>query len=235
MSKIHTEEQFEATIEAHLLGNGYTVLPKEGFDVERVFFPDQVIGFIRETQAKELERIETMLGDKTDETLLKDLNFWLNSQGMLPVLRNGFKCHGRTFRVCFFKPAHGMNPELQAQYGANRLSVTRQLRYSSKNSNELDLVLSINGLPVITAELKNPMTGQTVENAIRQYKKDRDHRELLFEFRKRALVHFAVDTELAYMTTRLAGWATFFLPFNQGDDGGAGNPPNSEGYRTSYL
>ena len=117
-----------------------------------------------------------------------------------------------------------MNPELQAQYGANRLSVTRQLRYSSKNSNELDLVLSINGLPVITAELKNPMTGQTVENAIRQYKKDRDHRELLFEFRKRALVHFAVDTELAYMTTRLAGSATFFLPFNQGDDGGAGKP-----------
>ena len=235
MSKIHTEEQFEAAIEAHLLANGYSILPKESYDTERAFFPDQIIGFIRETQAKELGRIETMLGDKTDETLLKDLNFWMNSQGMLPVLRNGFKCHGRTFRVCFFKPAHGMNPELQAQYGANRLSVTRQLRYSSKNNNELDLVLSINGLPVITAELKNPMTGQTVENAIRQYKKDRDHRELLFEFRKRALVHFAVDTELVYMTTRLAGSATFFLPFNQGDDGGAGNPPNAEAYRTAYL
>ncbi len=235
MSKIHTEEQFEVTIEAHLLANGYSALPKEEYDVERAFFPDQVIGFIRETQAAELGRIEIMLGDKTDETLLKDLNFWLNSQGMLPVLRNGFKCHGRTFRVCFFKPAHGMNPELESQYGANRLSVTRQLRYSSKNSNELDLVLSINGLPVITAELKNPMTGQTVENAIRQYKKDRDHRELLFEFRKRALVHFAVDTELAYMTTRMAGSATFFLPFNRGDEGGAGNPPNSDGYRTSYV
>lgn len=113
-----------------------------------------------------------------------------------------------------------MNPTLESQYGANRLSVTRQLRYSSKNSNELDLVLSINGLPVITAELKNPMTGQTVENAIRQYKKDRDYRELLFDFKKRALVHFAMDTELAYMTTRLAGSATFFLPFNQGDEGG---------------
>jgi type I restriction enzyme, R subunit len=235
MSKVHTEEQFEATIEAHLLANGYSALPKEAYDVERAFFPDQVIGFIRETQAAELGRIEIMLGDKTDETLLKDLNFWLNSQGMLPVLRNGFKCHGRTFRVCFFKPAHGMNPELQSQYGANRLSVTRQLHYSSKNSNELDLVFSINGLPVITAELKNPMTGQTVENAIRQYKKDRDHRELLFEFRKRALVHFAMDTELAYMTTRLAGSATVFLPFNQGDEGGPGNPPNSDGYRTSYV
>ncbi|WP_286818299.1 type I restriction endonuclease subunit R [Desulfobacter sp. UBA2225] len=235
MSKIHTEEQFESAIEAHLLANGYSALPKDGYDIERAFFPTQVIGFIRETQAEELKRIETMLGDKTDETLLKDLNFWLNSQGMLPVLRNGFKCHGRTFRVCFFKPAHGMNPTLESQYGANRLSVTRQLRYSSKNSNELDLVLSINGLPVITAELKNPMTGQTVENAIRQYKKDRDHRELLFDFKKRALVHFAMDTELAYMTTRLAGSATFFLPFNQGDEGGAGNPPNAGGYRTSYV
>lgn len=235
MSKIHTEEQFESAIEAHLLANGYSALPKDGYDIERAFFPTQVIGFIRETQAEELQRIETMLGDKTDETLLKDLNFWLNSQGMLPVLRNGFKCHGRTFRVCFFKPAHGMNPTLESQYAANRLSVTRQLRYSSKNSNELDLVLSINGLPVISAELKNPMTGQTVENAIRQYKKDRDHRELLFDFKKRALVHFAMDTELAYMTTRLAGSATFFLPFNQGDEGGAGNPPNSGGYRTSYV
>ena len=235
MSKLHTEEQFEATIETYLLAKGYSALPKETYDVERAFFPDQVIRFIRETQTAELARIEIMLGDKTDDTLLKDLNFWLNSQGMLTVLRNGFKCHGRTFQICFFKPAHGMNPQLASQYDANRLSVTRQLRYSSKNSNELDLVLSINGLPVITAELKNPMTGQTVENAIRQYKKDRDPRELLFEFRKRSLVHFAMDTELAYMTTRLAGSATVFLPFNQGDEGGAGNPPNSDGYRTSYL
>ena len=235
MSKIHTEEQFEATIEAHLVASGYVALSKDEYDIERAFFPNQVLGFIRETQAGELARIEALLGDKTDESLLKDLNFWLNSQGMLPVMRNGFKCHGRTFRVCFFNPAHGMNPELQRQYAGNRLSVTRQLRYSSKNNNELDLVLSINGLPVITAELKNPMTGQTVNNAMRQYKADRDHRELLFEFKKRALVHFAVDTELVYMTTRLAGTATYFLPFNRGDDGGAGNPVNNGGYRTSYL
>lgn len=235
MSKIHTEEQFEATIEAYLVANGYSSLHKDEYDIERAFFPKQVLGFIRETQSAELARIEALLGDKTDETLLKDLNFWLNSQGMLPVLRNGFKCHGRTFRVCFFKPAHGMNPELLRQYEGNRLAVTRQLRYSSKNNNELDLVLSINGLPVITAELKNPMTGQTVDNAMRQYKKDRDHRELLFEFKKRALVHFAVDTELAYMTTRLSGTMTCFLPFNRGDDGGAGNPVNEGGFRTSYL
>jgi type I restriction enzyme R subunit len=235
MSKIHTEERFEEAIEAQLLASGYTSLPKEVYDVERALFPAQVLAFIRDTQPAEVARIEELLGDKTDETILKDLTHWLNTQGMLPVLRNGFKCYGRTLRVAFFKPAHGMNPELGAQYAANRLSVTRQLRYSSKNSNELDLVLSLNGLPVITAELKNPMTGQTVNHAIRQYKNDRDHRERLFEFKKRALVHFAVDTELVYMTTRLSGKATHFLPFNRGDDGGAGNPINKKGYRTSYL
>ena len=153
------------------------------------------------------------------------------------MLRNGFKCYGRTLRVAFFKPAHGMNPELAAQYAANRVGVTRQLRYSLKNTNELDLVLSINGIPVVTAELKNPMTGQTVTDAITQYQHDRDHREPLFEFKRRALVHFAVDTELVFMTTRLAGSATHFLPFNKGLDGGAGNAPDPQGraYRTAYL
>ena len=140
-------------------------------------------------------------------TVLKDLTHWLDTYGTLAVLRNGFKCYGRTLRVAFFKPAHGMNPELAAQYAANRVGVTRQLRYSLKNTNELDLVLSINGIPVVTAELKNPMTGQTVTNAIAQYQQDRDHREPLFEFKRRALVHFAVDTEQVFMTTQSAGGA----------------------------
>ncbi|MFZ4702927.1 MAG: type I restriction endonuclease subunit R, partial [Candidatus Methylumidiphilus sp.] len=138
--------------------------------------------------------------------------------------------------MAFFKPAHGMNPELSARYAANRLGVIRQLRYSSRNANELDLTLTINGLPVCTAELKNPLTGQTVEDALEQYRQNRDHREKLFEFKKRALVHFAVDTEAVFMTTRLAGNATHFLPFNQGYEGGAGNPPGREGRcRTAYL
>ena len=130
-----------------------------------------------------------------------------------------------------------MNPELAANYAAIRLGVSRQLRYSPHNTNELDLVLSVNGLPVATAELKNPMTGQTVEHAQIQYRQDRDHREPLFEFKRRTLVHFAVDTEQVTMTTRLAGGATQFLPFNRGNAGGAGNPPDPTGrqVRTAYL
>lgn len=237
MNKRHIEECFEDVIEAHLLANDFVALPKGDYDLERALFPSQVLGFIRETQVVEVARIEALLADKTDETLLKDLTHWLDTYGVLPVLRNGFKCYGRTFRVVFFKPAHGMNPELAKQYKANRVAVTRQLRYSSKNNNELDLVLSINGIPLVTAELKNPMSGGTVEQAVRQYKMDRDHRERLFIFKKRALVHFAVDTELVYMTTRLSGKATRFLPFNRGNEGAAGNPPATvEGkYRTAYL
>nr|WP_319491001.1 type I restriction endonuclease [uncultured Desulfobacter sp.] len=235
--KIHTEASFESVIESHLLENGYTALPSSGYDAQRAFFPQQVLDFIRETQADEFQRIQDLLADKTEATLLKDLTHWLDTQGALPVLRNGFKCYGRRFRLAFFKPAHGMNPKLEEQYAANRVSVTRQLKYSDKNSNALDLVLSINGIPLITAELKNPITGQNVYHAIHQYKKDRDHRERLFEFRKRSLVHFAVDTDLVFMTTRLAGSATYFLPFNRGNEGGAGNPadPAGNNYRTAYL
>jgi type I restriction enzyme R subunit len=153
------------------------------------------------------------------------------------VLRNGFKCQGRTLRVAFFKPAHGMNPELAMQYAANRLGVTRQLRYSQQNTNELDLVLSVNGLPVATAELKNPMTGQTVEHAKAAVPaRPRPPRTAVRVQAPRAGA-LCVDTEQVFMTTRLAGSATHFLPFNQGHEGGAGNPPDAGGQqvRTAYL
>ncbi len=129
-----------------------------------------------------------------------------------------------------------MNPDTLALYGKNVLSVTRQLYYGTEHSKSLDLALFLNGLPIITSKLKNPLSGQTVDNARKQYKKDRDHRELLFEFTKRTLVHFAVDQDLVYMTTRLSGDKTHFLPFNLGDNGHAGNPLAADGgYRTSYL
>lgn len=233
----HTEEALESVIEAGLLVSGYESIGKSIYDPERALFPSIALTFIRTTQLREWARLEALHGTNTEATVLKDLTHWLDTHGTLAVLRNGFKCYGRTLRVAYFKPAHGMNPELAAQYAANRLGVTRQLRYSLRNTNELDLVLSINGIPVVTAELKNPMTGQTVTNAIAQYQQDRDHREPLFEFKRRALVHFAVDTEQVFMTTRLAGSATYFLPFNKGLDGGAGNPPDPAGraYRTAYL
>ena len=237
MSGRHDEASFESVIEVHLLGGGYVSIPKTDFDFERSLFSESTLAFIRATQSKEWAKLEALHGVNTEATVLKDLTHWLDTHGTLAVLRNGFKCYGRTLRVAYFKPAHGMNPELAGQYTANHIGVTRQLRYSQRNTNELDLVLSINGIPVATAELKNPMTGQTVTNAIAQYQHDRDHREPLFEFKRRALVHFAVDTEQVFMTTRLAGTATHFLPFNKGLDGGAGNPPDPAGraYRTAYL
>lgn len=238
MTKAPTkEEDFESAIEAVLLAGGCISISKDTYDAEKAIFPPTILDFIHTTQPKEWAKLEALHGTNTEATILKDLTHWLDTHGTLAVLRNGFKCYGRTLRVAYFKPAHGMNPELAAQYAANRIGVTRQLRYSLRNTNELDLVLSINGIPVVTAELKNPMTGQTVTNAIAQYQQDRDHREPLFEFKRRALVHFAVDTEQVFMTTRLAGSATHFLPFNKGLNGGAGNPPDPAGraYRTAYL
>jgi type I restriction enzyme R subunit len=151
------------------------------------------------------------------------------------VLRHGFKCYGKAIKVAHFKPAHGMNPETQNLYAANRLTITRQLLYTSTSSKSLDVTLSLNGIPVATAELKNPLTGQTVEDAKYQYKNDRDPNELIFQFKKRTLVHFAVDPDEVYMTTRLKGKETQFLPFNKGNGTGAGNPDNPNGYKTAYL
>lgn len=237
MSEFRDEKSFESTIENWLTVNGYVAIPNHHFDLKSALFPAHILEFIRATQPKEWARLQALNGAQTEAQILKDLTHWLDTQGTLAVLRNGFKCQGRLLRVAFFKSAHGMNPELSAQYAANRLGITRQLRYSTHHTNTLDLVLSVNGLPVATAELKNPMTGQTVEHAKTQYQRDRDHREPLFEFKRRTLVHFAVDTEQVFMTTRLAGGATQFLPFNQGHAGGAGNPPDPSGHavRTAYL
>ena len=160
----------------------------------------------------------------------------MDNKGILKVLRQGFKCYGKKLRVAVFAPSNAMNPDTLALYQANVLSVTRQLYYSDEHSKSLDLVLFLNGLPIATVELKNPLSQQTVEDAKKQYKRDRDPRELIFAFKKRALVHFAVDQDVVFMTTRLSGDKTLFLPFNLGNIGHAGNPPAAGGgYRTAYL
>ena len=234
----YTEVAFEAVIENYLLtAGGYTRGDADTFDRDRGLDPIVLLPFIQQTQPREWEYLQNIQGDKAGEILLDDLCRALNSEheGCLKVLRHGFKCFGKLFRVAYFRPASGMNPETQRLYAANRLTVTRQLRYSNRHHNTLDLVLSLNGLPIATAELKNPMTGQTWRDAVRQYQKDRDPRDLIFQFRKRTLVHFAVDPDEVYMTTRLAGRSTRFLPFNLGDGTGAGNPDNPVGYKTAYL
>ena len=174
-------------------------------------------------------------GAQTESTVLDNLLGALAARGSLDVLRHGFKCYGKQLDLAYFAPAHGMNPATQALYQANRLTVTRQLHYSLANENSIDLVIGLNGLPVVTAELKNPMSGQTWRDAVWQYKTDRDPTETIFRFKLRNLVHFAVDPDEVYMTTRLAGKATTFLPFNKGDGTAAGNPPNPDGYKTAYL
>jgi len=233
----HSEGAFETVIEATMLANGAAPEPAAGYNRERAIFPETVLKFIQATQPKEWKALEALHGDKTGAQVLTDLIKWMDREGSLATLRHGFKCYGKTLRVAFFKAAHGLNPELEARYTANRIGITRQLHFSKASEKSLDVALSINGIPVASVEIKNPMTGQTVEHALHQYRNDRDPREPIFEFKRRMLVHFAVDTEAVFMTTRLAGSATHFLPFNRGSDGGAGNPPDAkrQSYRTAYL
>lgn len=233
----HSEAAFETVAEAYLLAHGYKKITA-GYDAERAIFPDEAIQFIQSTQPKEWSRLESLLGGKTAEQLLTDLCQWMNSYGVLHTLRHGFKCYGRTLRIAYFKAAHGLNPDLENKYAANRLGIVRQLHYSLRYpKRSLDITLVLNGIPLATIELKNPLTGQTVENAKLQYQIDRDPHEPIFEFKRRTLVHFAVDTEEVWMTTRLANKATHFLPFNKGNAEGSGNPADPQGrtYRTAYL
>ena len=234
----HTEKAFETAIEAHLTTvGGYETGDRDTFDLNRGFFPQDILAFIQETQPQEWEYLAKLQKGKAEETLLDDLCRALNSphEGCLSVLRHGFKCFGKLFRAAYFAPASGLNPDTQKLYAANRLTMTRQLRYSAKHGNTLDVTLALNGIPVATVELKNPMTAQTWRHAVTQYKNDRDPADLIFQFKKRTLVHFAVDTDEVYMTTRLSGRSTYFLPFNKGCGGGAGNPDNPGDYKTAYL
>lgn len=232
-----TENSFESVIEHYLLDSGYEAVSRNEYNMERAVFPAIALQFIKATQHKEWNKLETMLGANTEEQVLGDLCKWMENNGSIATLRHGFKCYGRTLYAAFFKSAHTMNQEAEDNYERNIVGITRQLQYSARNSNSLDVTISLNGIPVATIELKNPLTHQTYENAISQYRSDRDPRELLFEFKKRTLVHFAVDTEQVFMTTRLAGNATYFLPFNKGFQDGAGNPPDPQGrtYKTAYL
>jgi type I restriction enzyme R subunit len=232
----HKEIAFEAAIEQSLLTHGgYLKGDPEEFDRELALDRAELFTFLRDSQPKTWAKLEGLLGPQTESTVLDNLLGALAARGSLDVLRHGFKCYGKQLSLAYFAPAHGMNPGTQALYESNRLSVTRQLKYSLANENSIDLVISLNGLPVVTAELKNPMSGQTWRDAVCQYKTDRDPTETIFRFKARSLVHFAVDPDEVHMTTRLALKATSFLPFNKGDGTAAGNPVNPDGYKTAYL
>lgn len=228
------ELHFEDAIEHGLLERGWVKGQARDFDAERGFQPGDFLAFVKTSQPALYVELEKQHGASFTTSLVDQLGKALDSRGTLDVLRHGFKFYGKKIECAYFKPAHGLNPDILARYQQNRLVVTRQVRFVPDGDESVDVLLSLNGLPVATAELKNPLTHQTVEHAISQYRQ-RDVRAPLFWFKKRALVHFAVDPDLVYMTTQLAGEATRFLPFNRGADGGAGNPQHPSGYRTAYL
>ena len=235
------ERAFETYVEEILLTRGgWKSGSNAEWDKERALFPAQVFGFIQDTQAKLWGEMKTLHAAGLEPLLLVTLVKELDAKGSLHVLRHGFKFYGKTFRLAYFKPAHGANWEVLEQFGKNRLTVTRQVPCHPNDNRTLDMVLAVNGLPVSTVEFKNPGTGQNWRHAVRQYKEDRDPRAPLFEFKKRALVHFAADSEEVHRSTRLVGEKTYFLPFNRGSHPGqiicgAGNPHHESGYRTGYF
>ncbi|MBF0178394.1 MAG: type I restriction endonuclease subunit R [Magnetococcales bacterium] len=235
-----TENAFESNVEQMLLAGGWRPGTNVEWDHDRALFPVQVYAFIEATQPKLWQEMRALHGPGLESMLLTALVKELGIKGSLHVLRQGFKFYGKTFRLAYFKPAHGLNLEVQALYDQNRLTVTRQVPCHPDDHSTIDLVFAVNGLPVATCELKNPGTGQSWRNAIQQYKKDRNPRAPLFDFKKRALVHFAADPDEIHMATLLSGVTTFFLPFNRGSHPGtircgAGNPQHPSGYRTGYL
>jgi type I restriction enzyme, R subunit len=217
---------------------GYRRRRPQDFDRDLCLLPDDVVDFVLATQPKAWQRLAQHHGkDAVRERFLERLAGEIERRGALDVLRNGVKDSGVKVRLAYFRPASGLNEETRRLHAANLFAVARQVRYGARSEGCVDLVLFLNGIPLFTAELKNPLNGQDVEDAIRQYKTDRDPREPLLAY-GRCLAHFAVDPDLVYVTTRLAGEKTRFLPFNRGKYGGAGNPPVSPtqaGYATAYL
>lgn len=235
------ERRFEEDIEDYLLnfggytkGNPATFNRASGLD-EGVF-----IGFIKKSQQKQWERFVKIYDAMAEKQLIERFSREVKQTSLLNVMRHGFTDRGIKFRAVFWKPETTLNETSRLQYDANIMHCTRQLHYSVKNENSIDIVLFVNGIPIVSMELKCQFTGQNTTNAINQYKFDRASKDTIFAFKERVLVHFAVDLTNVYMTTKLEGASTYFLPFNQGSAGagkvgGKGNPNNENGYDTAYL
>ena len=235
MSK-HTETQFESEIAAYLLANGgYAEGEAKSYDKQTALFPSDVLAFVQATQPKIWQRLQMIFKEKAEAELLKALNQESNIKGSLKVLREGFRVVNRTVKMAYFAPNSGLNEATEIQYQANIVKITRQV--VTELNERIDMVVSVNGIPVATIELKNELsaTGWTVEDAMAQYRSERNPQGRLFAFKKRTLVHFAVDSDEVYMTTKLDGENTRFLPFNRGFNNGKGNPPADGDVRTAYL
>lgn len=239
MSK-HKELVFETEIVKYLTQHSWVEGTAEGYDKALGLYPEDLITYIKSTQSDQYEKFQKRHQSNTDAALCKHVAAMMDKQGSLYYLRHELKEINARFKLCQFKPDL-YSEKLMEEYDKNILRVVRQVYYSEHNKNSIDLVLFLNGIPVATIELKTDFT-QNIQDAINQYKYDRNPKdpktkqeEPLLAFKKRALVHFAVSTDEVHMTTQLKGKDTFFLPFNKGYDGAAGNPPNPNGYATSYL
>jgi type I restriction enzyme R subunit len=235
------EKNFEQDIETYLLNEGgYEKGDQSTYDKKRAIDMPVLLQFIQTTQPKVWQRYVNLYGEKSSDQLYKVFQSDVANYGLIHVLRNGIKDRGVAIKFCYFKPSSNLNQDLVDRYHANILQCTRQFAYSTDNHNTLDMVLSVNGIPVVALELKNQLTGQSVANGKHQFMYDRDPKELIFNFNTRILAYFAVDLYEVAMTTQLQKDKTRFLPFNQGSNGAGnigdgGNPENPDGYPTSYL
>jgi type I restriction enzyme, R subunit len=236
MDKKFSELRFEEWIETSLLDNGYdsSFIHSNEFeskyDKDHCVVKDDVISFIRSTQGEEYDKLESQFGSESDNHILKTIDKTISQRGIIETLRGGIQTRGCNFELVYFKPKSSLNLDHQKLYDKNRFLVVRQLHYSKVNRNSIDMVIFLNGIPIITMELKNQLTGQNITNSQNQYKRDRDPREPLLSY-KRCLVHFCVDNDKVSMTTRLSGEKTRFLPYNKD----IVNPPSYTDYRTEYL
>lgn len=235
------EKRFEQDIEEYLITEGgYEKGDPRKFDRKLALDTETFLKFIKISQPKQWERYEKIYGTASEKQVVERFCREVKMVGLLQVLRQGFTDRGVKFRAVYWKPETSINTTTQEQFAANILHCTRQLHYSLSNENSIDIVLFVNGIPVVSMELKCQFTGQSTANAIEQYQFDRRGKDTIFAFKERVLVHFAVDLTQVYMTTHLEGEKTYFLPFNQGSNGagrvgGKGNPVNERGYDTAYL
>ena len=225
------EERFEKHIENSLILHGFKPLLYTEYDRVQCLIEEELIKFIKSTQKETYEKLTLQFDSSTDKQICKVLNDQISKRGLIDVLRKGISTRGCSFDLVYFKPKSGLNPEHKEKYNQNSFVTVRQLHYSNKNENSIDMVLFLNGIPLITMELKNQLTGQNIKNSENQYRYDRNPiGEPLLKF-KRCLVHFCVDNNRVSMTTKLSGKNTRFLPYNKGIE----NPSVNDDFRTEYL
>ena len=234
---IHTEATFEGAIVEHLCSNGWQQGNANDYNAATALNEKTVLQFIQQSQNKEWEKLKQHYKEETESKFIQRLFKEMDLRGTLDVIRHGINDSGCKFKLAYFQPDSNLNPDTIELHRQNIFTVTRQVYFSEKNKKSIDLVLFLNGLPVATVELKNHFTGQAVREGMEQYKTSRDPKELLFQFKKRALVHFTVDPDEVYFTTKLESGSTRFFPFNKGFNNAAGNPPSKDytTHRTAYF